>query len=55
MHVAPGKAAVLGLGVLWTLKPMAEWLLLAVGPGGEKGFQSSLSTDSSAYEVSGLA
>ncbi len=55
MHVEPGGAAGLGLVLLWPLKTMAERLFLGVGPGGEKGFRSSLSIHSSACGISGLA
>lgn len=44
MDVALEKPAGLGLGVLWTLKKLAEWLLLVVGLDGARGFQSYLST-----------
>lgn len=43
MRVALGKPAGLGLSVLWTLKMLAERLLLVVGLGGAIGFRSYLS------------
>lgn len=54
MYVALGEPAGLGLGMLWALKMMAEWLLLGVGPSGERGYLSSLSICLSACGVNVL-
>ena len=43
VEFALGESAGFGSSVLWKLKMLFDWLLLAVGPGEERGFRSYLS------------
>lgn len=55
MRVALEEPAGLGLGVLWTLKVLAEWTFLVVGPGGARVFRSYLSMHCQLCGVSDMA